>query len=144
MKSLIAFLGLTAVTGVCHSALRAEPQSPQRSVRDGVYTSAQAGRGESLVRKVGCANCHGSTLEGGTSIEIPPLVGTEFVSAWQGQTLNDLAGKLMTMPPDTSEKMSAQDYVDIMTLLLLMNGYPAGEKELVPDPQVLRQIEIVP
>ena len=59
---------------------------------------------------------------------MPPLVGTEFISAWQGQTLNDLAGKLMTMPPDTSEKMSAQDYVDIMTLLLLMNA--AARKRL--------------
>ena len=31
----------------------------------------------------------------------------------------------------------------IMTLLLAINGYPMGDKELSPDPEVLRQIKIV-
>ena len=48
------------------------------------------------------------------------------------------------MPPTRPEKMNPQDYVDIMTFLLQINGYPAGEDELVPDPEVLRQVKIVP
>ena len=119
-------------------------QNSQRAVTDGVYTPAQAGRGELLVvETIGCGNCHGGTLRGGTG-DTPPLVGPEFIANWQGFTLNDLGTKISTMPPTRPEKMNPQDYVDIMTFQLQINGYPAGEDELVPDPEVLRQVKIVP
>ena len=39
------------------------------------------------------------TLEGGPE-ETPALVGNSFVTEWQNQTLNDLAVKVSSMPPD--------------------------------------------
>ncbi|HYR85188.1 MAG TPA: cytochrome c [Terriglobia bacterium] len=115
-----------------------------RSVTDGVYTPAQASRGELLVvETVGCVNCHGGTLRGGTG-DTPPLVGPEFIGHWQDFTLSDLGSKISKMPPTRSEPMKPQDYVDIMTFLLQINGYPPGENELVPDLEVLRQVKIVP
>ena len=144
MKKLIAPIIVCVMIGLGHSTLTAQLQNSQRSVLDGVYTLTQASRGESLVLEtVRCVNCHGSTLRGGTG-DTPPLVGPEFISSWQGFSLNDLESKVITMPPNSSEKMKPQDYVDIMSFLLQINVYPAGEDELVPNPEVLRQVKIVP
>src|SRR5437867_12022838 len=100
MKKRIAVLVAAALIGLSQSSLSIQPQSAQRSVLDRVYTPAQAGRGESLVvETIGCVNCHGSTLRGGTG-DTPPLVGPEFISKWQGFTLDDLETKLTTMPPN--------------------------------------------
>src|SRR6266850_4533104 len=111
MKKLAALVILCVVT-------RAESQNTQRSVLDGVYNLAQADRGESLVLEtVRCVNCHGSTLRGGTG-DTPPLAGPEFVGNWQGFTLSDLEMKVSTMPPNSAEKRSPQDSVDIIAFLL--------------------------
>jgi mono/diheme cytochrome c family protein len=143
-QKLIALFVVCVVIGLAHSALNAESQNAQRSVVDGVYTLTQAGRGESLVLEtVRCVNCHGSTLRGGSG-DTPPLAGPEFISNWQGFSLNDLESKITTMPPNRSEKMNPQDSVDILTFLLQVNGYPAGDDELGADPEVLRQVKIVP
>jgi mono/diheme cytochrome c family protein len=124
--------------------IRAESQNTERSVLDGVYNLEQAGRGESLVLEtVRCVNCHGSTLRGGTG-DTPPLAGPEFIGNWQGFTLDDLGMKISNMPPNSSEKRSPQDSADIIAFLLQVNGYPAGESELGPGPETLRQIRIVP
>ena len=143
MKNLIVLAAVSTVIGFSNSAVPSYPQRAQRTVLDGVYTEAQAKRGEALVIRVGCADCHGGSLEGGAA-ETPSLVGDAFISGWNGLTLDDLSTKLTTMPPDNTTKMRPQEYVDIMTLLLRINGYPAGKDELVANPEVLRQIKIVP
>src|SRR5204863_4393080 len=125
------------------SGVRAASEAPQRTTKDSpLMTEAQAQRGAELIRKIGCANCHGDTLEGGPE-ETPPLVGNSFLNEWRGQTLNDLAIKVSSMPPDSNRQGTPQENVDIMALLLAVNGYPMGDKELSPDPEVLRQIKIV-
>ena len=50
----------------------AAAQSSPASVWDGVYTDAQAVRGETAYLQE-CANCHGTALEGGDMT--PPLLG---------------------------------------------------------------------
>lgn len=117
-------------------------QSGQRTVAEGVYTEAQAQRGEALVRQVGCANCHGSSLEGGPE-ETPALIGNEFINNWLNQSAEDIHIKVGSMPPDMKIKRSAQENADIVALLLWVNGYKAGSNELSPDPEVLKQIKIV-
>jgi len=125
---------------VCSAA--AFSQSGQRTLADGVYTEAQAQRGEALVRQIGCANCHGSTLEGGPE-ETPALVGNEFVNSWLNQSAEDLHVKVGSMPPDSRTKRTAQENADILALLLWVNGYKSGSVELSSDPEVLRQIKVV-
>ena len=138
----IVLIAIFAMAGLCLSGVRAESQAPQRTTKEGLFTEAQAQRGAELIRKTGCANCHGDTLEGGPE-ETPPLVGNSFLNEWQNQTLNDLVIKVSSMPPDSNRQGTQQENVDIMTLLLAINGYPMGNKELSPDPEVLRQIKIV-
>jgi mono/diheme cytochrome c family protein len=141
-KLTILIIATLAVIGLGFSIVRAESQAPQRTTKEPVFTEAQAQRGAALIRTIGCANCHGDTLEGGPE-ETPALVGNSFVTEWQGQTLNDLAIKVSSMPPNSNRQGTPQENTDIMTLLLAINGYPMGDKELNPDPEVLRQIKIV-
>jgi mono/diheme cytochrome c family protein len=135
---IVALAVISAGLGV----VRAGSQAPQRTTKEPLFTEAQAQRGAELIRKIGCANCHGDTLEGGPE-ETPALVGNSFVSEWQNQSLNDLFVKVGSMPPGSNRQGTPQENVDIMTLLLAINGYPMGDKELSPDPEVLRNIKIV-
>jgi mono/diheme cytochrome c family protein len=131
-----------AVATAGFSVVRAGSQGPQRTTKEPLFTEAQAQRGAELIRKIGCANCHGDTLEGGPE-ETPALVGNSFVTEWQNQSLNDLFIKVGSMPPGSNRQGTPQENTDIMTLLLAINGYPMGDKELSPNPEVLRNIKIV-
>ena|SRR5579884_2148330 len=141
-KLLLAFMALAGLIATAFPVVRAESQAPQRTTKEPLFTEAQAQRGAELIRKIGCANCHGETLEGGPE-ETPPLVGNSFVTEWQNQSLNDLMIKVGSMPPNSNRQGTPQENVDIMTLLLAINGYPMGDKELSPDPEALKQIKIV-
>src|SRR5262245_58980598 len=95
-KVIIGILGLTGLAAAfSYGAL-------QRTVKDGVYTSAQADRGAQTIEDYGCRNCHGGQLEGGLD-EQPQLVGEEFVNVWSGRKLDELAEKITTMPADQDE-----------------------------------------
>ena len=76
-----------------------------RTVRDGVFTAAQAARGQAIYDKQ-CATCHGGALEGAQG---PPLVGNAFVSIWARQPLSELASKIrFTMPADAAGTLTPQ------------------------------------
>ena len=139
MKTRILFVLIVLSS---FAAVAAFSQTGQRTVADGVYTEAQAQRGEALVRQIGCANCHGSTLEGGPE-ETPGLIGNEFINSWLNQSAEDLHIKVGSMPPENKTKRTAQENADILALLLWINGYKTGDTELSPDPAVLKQFKIV-
>jgi hypothetical protein len=119
-------------------------QGAERTVADGVYTTDQADRGVQLVVNYGCQNCHGTQMEGGAE-EQPPLVGEQFVSAWSGRKLDELAAKIGTMPADRDAPYHVKpaEAPDIIASLLRANGYPEGKADLPADPNVLKRITIV-
>jgi len=45
-----------------------------------------------------------------------------------------------TMPPDDPGSLGTEDYTDVLTYLLQLNGYPAGEEELPADLSVLMDV----
>jgi quinoprotein glucose dehydrogenase len=114
---------------------------PTKSVWDGVYTRAQADRGQPLYKQY-CASCHGDSLEG---IEMAPaLAGGEFIDNWSGQTMGDLFERIRaTMPRDKPGRLSREINADITAYMLGFNQFPAGDKELSQDTQALKQIRIV-
>ncbi len=57
-----------------------------RSVTEGVYSAAQAERGQEVYRSQ-CNECHGNALQGGSG---PPLTGERFISNWSGRPLLEL------------------------------------------------------
>jgi len=82
------------------------------SVWDGVYSSAQATRGEKAYRE-NCASCHGVNLEG--SGQMPPLSGSDFTTNWNGMTLGDLfddAGRRLARAVAAGECPEQPDQVD--------------------------------
>lgn len=111
------------------------------SVADGVYTDAQADRGQTAFAAQ-CAPCHGQTLQGNG--EAPALTGADFTADWIGLTLGDLFDRIRTtMPQDTPGKLSRDQYADILAFVLKANGYPAGQKELDKRSEYLKAIGFV-
>src|SRR5476649_361225 len=96
-KVIVGFLGACGLVATLGYAV--PHQGTARTVNDGVYTSDQADRGMQVVEDYGCRNCHGRQLEGGAD-EQPQLAGEQFVSAWAGRKLDELAEKITTMPAD--------------------------------------------
>ncbi len=108
------------------------------SVWEGVYSSAQAKRGQALYAKA-CASCHRADLEGHGPT--PSLAGSEFRDRWDGQTLDDLFEKTQaTMPGDHPGSLSREDNAAILAFILQSNEMPAGEKDLKTDSDSLAKI----
>lgn len=134
--AVIALAGLTVIGGI-GPAIRA--QETTRSVWDGVYTEAQAKRGEAVYRQ-NCASCHGVALEG---IETAgPLAGARFTANWNGVTVGDLLERVrVSMPNDRPGTLSRQQTADVLAYVFSANRFPAGKTELARQTELLKQIK---
>ncbi len=98
-----------------------------RSVGAGVYSSAQATRGQQ-VYQAECASCHGNALEGKGG---PPLAGDAFFASRSAQPLKNLVDKIQkTMPFDDPGKLTRNQSIDIAAYILQAGKFPAGQNEL--------------
>ena len=101
-------------------------QAP-RTVQDGVFTDAQAARGQALYAKQ-CAGCHGPALAGA---QAPPLAGDAFVARFRTEPLSGLFIKIRyTMPPPAPGPLTSAQAVDLVAHILKSNGFPAGKTDL--------------
>jgi mono/diheme cytochrome c family protein len=113
-------------------------QEKVRSVWDGIYSDAQATRGENTYREA-CVSCHGTKLDG--SGNIPPLAGKDFTSNWNGMSVGLLFEKMQSsMPADRPGQLSEAQNADILAYILKMNTFPAGGAELPADADALKAI----
>ncbi len=109
-----------------------------RTVKDGVYTDAQATRG-SAVYKEKCAACHGPTLGGSLA---PPLAGDAFAANWGGP-LSAIVDKIQaTMPANAMGTLTRAQAADVLALMLQTSKFPAGRVELSSDDAVLKTISL--
>ena len=114
-----------------------------RSVRDGVYTEAQAERGR-VAYFSKCEPCHGYDLQG-QSTTYPSIGGRAFVGKWQGRTLGDVFAYIQeNMPLGAAGSLDAQAYTDVIAYLLQYTRYPAGAGELPAAPTALRAVRVEP
>ena len=125
-----------------------EDAGPVVSVWDGVFTEAQAGRGEAVYAGA-CGWCHGHRLNGAPDDpdmrSTPPLARARFLRVWEDRSLATLfAYTRATMPEDNPESMTEQEYVDVLAYMLAFGGIPAGEDELLPDLPSLARVIIRP
>jgi mono/diheme cytochrome c family protein len=112
-----------------------------RTARDGVYTSAQAVRGQAVYQGL-CAACHGATLQGDIG---PPLAGQGFLGIWDPRPLADLFDKIHnTMPADKPRDLTRRQVADVVAYVLQANHFPGGSVELAADDAALRQIVLAP
>jgi mono/diheme cytochrome c family protein len=133
-------LGFVVLWGpVAATRPRASQDAPV-TVWDGVYTAAQADRG-AVIYKTDCASCHGDALTGVD--EAPALVGTTFLSNWNGQSVGDLVDLTRkSMPKDNENTLTRQQYVDVTAHVLRANKFPAGQVDLPTSGLRLAQIRI--
>ncbi len=128
-------------------------QSPPRTIWDGVYSKAQAARGEQDY-KTSCGYCHKDDLSGGflddgvgraPALAGPGAFGSSFVERWKNQTIGDLVYAIAsTMPKEAPTSLSLDTYVEISAYLLEKNNVPAGAADLSADVARLREIVITP
>src|SRR5215471_21505968 len=116
------------------------PSPRPHSVWDGVYTPEQAKRGDPLYHQK-CAACHGDKMTGGESA--PPLTGGQFLSNWNGLTLDVLFERIrVTMPVDNPAGVNRLTKADILAYILSMNRFPPGNAELQYKTELLKEILI--
>ncbi len=130
-----AYQLLPSAMGAAGIALQeTQTAEPAKSVWDGVYTEAQAGRGETLYGRE-CLKCHDRS----------EFTGYRFISIWGGRTAYDLFENLRTtMPLDGPGRLGRQGYTDVIAYIFRCNEFPTGELELASSAETLKQIRIEP
>jgi mono/diheme cytochrome c family protein len=130
MKLAVAFIlaaGLFAAEG--------------KTTWDGVYTEAQAKRGEEVYGNMS-SSCHGPELAGADTA--PSLTGPEFNSGWNDLTADDLAERVRTtMPGDAPGSLTREQVADVIAFLLAKDKFPAGSTELPTASEQLKQIKFL-
>jgi hypothetical protein len=123
---------LTCMLVLSVELLAQQQENGQRSTGAGVYNRDQWLRGRDLYAGM-CAGCHPAVTH----------VGPSFNKSWAGKKLSDLFGFLRErMPKNDPGSLSEQEYVDVMSYMLRLNGFPAGDEELPPDSVALTKVRI--
>ena len=142
------FSGVTTeeVAGVLEGLEELEVTGPMISVWDGVFSEAQATRGEEAYAGA-CGTCHGRRLNGAPDDpdmrSTPPLARARFLRIWEGRSLATLFEYTRaTMPESNPSSLTDQEYVDVIAYMLTVGGMPAGDDELQPDPRSLARVVI--
>jgi S-disulfanyl-L-cysteine oxidoreductase SoxD len=112
-----------------------------KTTLDGIYTEAQARRGEKIYAD-SCASCHGPDLSGGG--QTPGLAGREFNMDWSDLALSDLFDRTRaTMPADAPGTLKPEQAADVIAFILQKGSFPAGQTELPADAAVIKAITFV-
>ena len=134
--------GLSGFESINPKAPFTASQGAKRTVWDRVFTEEQATRGQQSYYDE-CTACHLENLVGDGYAAA--LVGEDFSIRWNGLSVADLFTKIaQTMPQGDPGpgSLSPQVYIDIVAYLLKMNGIPAGDSELSPDAEELKEVLI--
>jgi len=86
--------------------------------------------------------CHGARLEGNPAA---PLTGPAFRARWEdGQhTLDDLFFIVRSLMPNNAPgSLTKTQYADVVAYILKVNGYQAGEAELVPTAAAMKRVTL--
>jgi mono/diheme cytochrome c family protein len=138
-------LGLGAVpslgVGLRAGAAGFALQDSGKTVWEGVYTDAQAARGQTSYKQI-CGHCHRDDLTGGGSeAGAPALAGPIFTVRWRDQPIAEMFLTIGTsMPKNKPDSLTPDVVIDIVGFLLKSNGMPAGREELPPDLEKLKSI----
>ena len=145
-RELLRFLLPVAALSAALGAFAQDAASNSRSIRDGVFTSAQAQRGQTAYTGP-CDRCHGYKLDGAPDdpdmLPAPPVAGPKFLRKWDGRTLAALFDYLRaTMPSNNPGYLSDAEVADLVAYMLSVSGLPAGAEPLRSDREALARIVI--
>ena len=122
---------------VVHLPAAQEDVKSRKTVRDAVYTAAQAERGKQ-VYEANCITCHLADLDGSANPTAgargAPLAGTRFVQDFGESKVSALFNKMKRdMPSGRPGTLTDQQYLDAATYVLQKNSFPAGPDELTVE-----------
>ena len=102
----------------------------KKSVKAGVYTTAQADRGQVLYRSK-CASCHAPNR----------VTDDLFYTSFAGKPLWEMFDVISdSMPEDDPGSLKKEEYADVIAYLLKLNNFPAGMDDLPSDKDALAAI----
>ncbi len=123
---------VAAVVLLAYSAPAQTPSAEPTSTASGVYTAAQAARGEETYMNM-CVGCHAA----GT------YSTPAFREKWDRHPVSELYTLISeTMPKQDPASLSPQEYAQLVAYLLKINDVPAGKTELGSDLERLMKITI--
>jgi mono/diheme cytochrome c family protein len=127
IRQALVVLVCAAATAGLSVAVAAQDK---KSVKAGVYTAAQADRGQTLFRSK-CASCHAPNR----------FTDDLFYTSFAGKPLWEMFDVISdTMPEDDPGGMKKEEYADVIAYLLKLNKFPAGDVELPIDKDALSAI----
>jgi len=102
-----------------------------RSVLTGVYTPAQATRGEQTYYNI-CVACH---PRGTYSTDA-------FKTTWSGRPISDLFVQVKEkMPKSDPGSLTPEEAAQVLAYILKINDVPAGDVDLPSDIELLKKIK---
>ena len=102
------------------------------TVADGVFSPAQATRGQRLFEGV-CVACH----------EPAQFTASPFLDQYDGKSVDTLFRWLQeNMPEDAPGQLRPAQYADVISYIFSLNGFPPGEEDLPTSRSRLREIRI--
>ena len=118
VRSALAFAaGLTFFSGTA----RAQDAAPPKPA--GIFTEEQAERGNGIFSKT-CVECHTRK----------DMSGADFRLNWNGRTVFELFERIRTTMPDAAPgSMTREEYADVTSYLLKLNGMPSGSTNMPGD-----------
>lgn len=141
-RALASAIGFSLAVVVSSGAVAGAAPGLASNSADDIYTAEQATRGEQIYKRE-CAICHREDLRGRRSDGGPALRGNSFTSRWGGlsiQAMLDITEELM--PMSHPGNLSRQQYVDVVSHILRVNGLPSGTRELPTSPEQLRHVVV--
>lgn len=127
--------GLLLAGAFAAAAQAPKPVAPPKgplTTASGVYTAAQAARGERTYMNI-CVTCHPAG-----AYAVP-----EFRQKWNNAPLSQLFDFISdTMPKNEPGSLTPEEYADALAFILRINKAPAGKTELPADAAALRRIRI--
>jgi mono/diheme cytochrome c family protein len=129
MSAGIACFASAMLLGVAASGFGG--QGTGKSIRDGVYTKAQANRGGTTFA-ARCTACHGD-----------PNFGPSVIDSRDGTAVAELFTFMSTaMPEDNPGSLRPEEYAEIVAYFISSRGLPPGAADLPADVETLKQIRI--
>ena len=129
---LLFFLGgLAGCASTASEAPAPSPVGPAETASGeptaAYFTAEQATRGQRVFTSI-CSTCHGRT----------EFTGPIFALTWKAEPVGNLFQHISTaMPQDRPGSLSAQQYADVLSYILQLNGGAAGDRELPADEELL-------
>jgi len=144
--AILPALGAVTIATLIVATIAIGAQTPP-TVQDGVFSDAQAMRGQTLYTQR-CAGCHGPKLEGA---QAPALTGEAFTAKFRMEPLSALFVQVRyampprppaTTPPGAAAiaQLTNEQGADLVAHILKSNGFPAGKTDFAAKDAANSQI----